>query len=505
LLLWWGRGGWFTFDDWDLLSQRTVGRAHDLFLPHGDHWSTLPILVYRLMWQLFGIRSYVPYQLLVILLHLAVAALLREVMRRAGCSPWTATIFAGVFVFFGVAADTILVAFFMTFVGSLAFGLVHLLLADHDGPVDRRDLLGLGAGLVGMLFSGVAVTMVAVVGISTLLRRGWRVAALHTLPLGAVYLVWLGIIGTEGNRLPLTRPSVPEIARFVSVGVRAAFSGLGQLPGVGLALAATLLVGLLIAGPAWDRAARHRLAAPLALLAGAVIFLVITGSGRAGSILFVPVGGPENARASRYVYIVVALALPAIAVAGEAIIRRWRVVAPVVLVLPLLGLAGNVEKLAHFHRGNAARASDRAYILNAPRLPLASSLPRSTQPDPFHAPGLTLGWLIDGVRSGRVPAPRPTAAVALATETLKLAVRATDARPGRCVSVRGPTVRILQQGAAISVARGKVSVTYLPPTGPPSRPVEFRRSLLNTLTLGVTAGPLRLVFVPAPAANRLCG
>src|SRR5438045_3204241 len=70
LLLWWGRGGWFIFDDWDLLSQRTAGSAHDLFRPHYQHWSTLPILVYRLFWLAFGIRSYFPWQLLVVLLHL---------------------------------------------------------------------------------------------------------------------------------------------------------------------------------------------------------------------------------------------------------------------------------------------------------------------------------------------------------------------------------------------------------------------------------------------------
>jgi hypothetical protein len=28
-LLWWGRGGWFTFDDWDLLSKRTAGSLNE--------------------------------------------------------------------------------------------------------------------------------------------------------------------------------------------------------------------------------------------------------------------------------------------------------------------------------------------------------------------------------------------------------------------------------------------------------------------------------------------
>src|SRR5262245_54850155 len=52
-----GRGQWFRVDEWDFLSQRTAFDLHDLFADHGNHWKTLPILVYRLMWWAFGIRS----------------------------------------------------------------------------------------------------------------------------------------------------------------------------------------------------------------------------------------------------------------------------------------------------------------------------------------------------------------------------------------------------------------------------------------------------------------
>jgi hypothetical protein len=506
LLLWWGRGGWFTFDDWDLLSQRTAGSVHDLFLPHGDHWSTLPVLVYRLFWWAFGIRTYFPWQLLVVLLHLTAVALIRAVMRRAGCAPWIATIFAGTFVFFGVAADTILVGFFMTFIGSLVFGLAHLLLADHDGPADRRDGLGLLAGLAGMLFSGVAVTMVVVVGLAVLARRGWRVALLHTVPLGALYLVWLAAIGTEGGRLPLTRPTASEAARFVAVGLRATFGGLGQLPGVGLALAVMLIAGLVIARAALGPSFRSRAAMPLALLAGAVIFLGITGYGRAGQLLFFGGSGPEHARDSRYVYLVAAMTLPAIALAADAIIRRWRILVPLVLVLPILGLPGNVHKLAEFRDSYKSSNITRQNILIAPRVPFAPVLPRSVQPDSFHAPGLTLGWLIDGVRSGRVPAPKSPTRAEFATTTLKLALATTThVRVDPCVSLRGPTERVLRNGESITLARGNATIVYLPPSSPPSRPLRFNKSLTGPLTMVALAGPLRLRITPNPSDNRLCG
>ena len=91
----------------------------------------------------------------------------------------------GAFVFFGSGAENILVAFQITFVGSLVFGLAQLLLADHDGPLDRRDWFGLLAGLAGLMCSGVAVTMTVIVGVRDAAAARLAVALFHTAPLGA--------------------------------------------------------------------------------------------------------------------------------------------------------------------------------------------------------------------------------------------------------------------------------------------------------------------------------
>src|SRR5207302_10440329 len=131
-----------------------------------------------------GLR-YLPYALFAILLHLAVGALLRVVMRRSGVGPWVATAGAGVFVFLGTGIEN------NFFTSAMVCGLTQLLLADHDGHVDRRDFLGLGAGVVGLMCSALAVTMTIIVGVAMLLRRGWRIAMFHTVPLAALYLGWV--------------------------------------------------------------------------------------------------------------------------------------------------------------------------------------------------------------------------------------------------------------------------------------------------------------------------
>jgi hypothetical protein len=133
-------------DEWDFLADRSAGSARHVFGPKNEHWTTLPVLMFRLLWWIVGLHSYVPYLVPLILLHLLIAALLRVVMRRAGVNGWIATAAATVFVLFGSGWFNLEYAFQVTFRGALAFGLVHLLLADHPGGVDRRDLWGLVAG-----------------------------------------------------------------------------------------------------------------------------------------------------------------------------------------------------------------------------------------------------------------------------------------------------------------------------------------------------------------------
>ena len=143
-------------------------------------------------------------------------------MRRVGVRPWTATIVACVLVFFGAGYQNIIFPFQMTLVGSLVFGLVHLLLASHDGPLDRRDYCGLAAGLAGLMCSGVGVSMVIAVGAAVLIARGWRLALLHTVPLGAAYVVWYAAIGHVGYNGYRAGPG--QILSFVRTFIAAGFS-----------------------------------------------------------------------------------------------------------------------------------------------------------------------------------------------------------------------------------------------------------------------------------------
>ena len=503
LLLFWGRGWWFWADDWDFLAARTAGNAGDVFRGHYQHWTTVPVLAYRGLWFVFGLRSYLPYQLLVVAAHLIAVALLRIVMRRAGVRPWLATVTALVFVFFGSGAENILIAFQITFVGSLMFGLAQLLLADHEGSWDRRDWLGLLAGFAGLMCSGVAIAMTIVVGIAMLLRRGWRIALLHTAPLAIAYAIWSGV-SPKGTSAGVYRTQSPlQVIKFLAIGAASAFGRLGQVPGIGIAIAAVMLVGL-----AWTfreqglGALRGRLALPAALLAGAVVFLLVTGlvrSGQPGPLANVVGAGPARARQSRYVYLVVAMALPALALAADAVARLHRWLAVPVVALLVVGVPGNVHELATYTNQSAFdRENFKTAVLEAPRLPLARELPPGSQPGvPQRFAGLSLRWLLAGLPSGRIPKPHPLLASEIATITKHLALRPVRrSLTHGCRTLNGPADIVLNKLQGVTLKSGLAKIAYVTPDDAVSNAEPFVPDNVDSDTVASVVNGLRLRIEP---------
>ena len=138
-------------------------------------------------------------------------------------------------LFAPVPDQNIVWPFQMAWTAALVFGITQLLLADHDGPLDRRDWIAplLAGFLLGLLCSGVAVTMTdRRRSGDALIRRGWRIAVFQTAPLGVVYAVWWAIVGRSGYT-GTGFPAIGRLARYVDVGIGATFSAIGQLPGVG--------------------------------------------------------------------------------------------------------------------------------------------------------------------------------------------------------------------------------------------------------------------------------
>ena len=321
VLLWFGRGLTFFSDEWAFIADRSLTDPSTWWAPHNEHWSTLPIIVYRALVETVGLRTYVPYLALVILLNVIVAILVRrQVERRAGPLPALA---AGVLVLFlGSGFENLYWGFQIGFIGATALGMGALEVL--DGPPTRRRAVALVVLLLaGLMTAGVGLFFLAVVAVELLFRpdrRPWL--GLLLIPVG-VYATWFVLIGQEGlgaHRDPFSLAAVLHIPEFLVAGfgeAAGAITGVGPGPGVVVAI---VLLGLAVWRLARDRALPVRLVAASAGIAAQYALIAVT---RAGVTT-------DQVHYARYTYVAAVLALVALGVLvgpwlrtlGEATRRR---------------------------------------------------------------------------------------------------------------------------------------------------------------------------------------
>ena len=243
---------WFGGDDWFILLDRRVSPGPGqlgLFEPHFEHWTTVPILVFRAFVALFGVREYWPYVLLLVVVHLAVVVLLWRVMVRAAVDPWLALGFTAVVAVPGVGFENLTNVWQVTLVSSVALGLGAMLLLPERGPLAWRDGVASVLLTVGMACSGVGITMLGVVALVALVRRGWRTAlAVSALP-AVAYAWWYVAYGSDQNNV--TTLSYRAVPGFVWDGLTDSIGDVVRLAALGVVIVlATLgVVGLATDAP----------------------------------------------------------------------------------------------------------------------------------------------------------------------------------------------------------------------------------------------------------------
>ncbi|MGH7723575.1 MAG: hypothetical protein ACRENL_12240, partial [Candidatus Dormibacteria bacterium] len=204
VLVYYGRHQWFFADEWEFITRNLPGPHRlGLFVPHNEHWSTIPILIYRALFAVFGLHSYLPYILVLIVLHLAAAHLLWRLAVRAGASAWIATSIAALFLLLGVGWEQMVSAFQMGFSLSLVCGLGWLLVADLDIPAPSRLVAGWALGVAGSMSTGIGIPMIGAVAVAAVARRGPRDAvAVVSVPVLA-NLAWYASVHPRAT-LPST-------------------------------------------------------------------------------------------------------------------------------------------------------------------------------------------------------------------------------------------------------------------------------------------------------------
>lgn len=253
LIVYWGRGQWFSSEDLNYgvrLATEPLGHAL-LHPPPNKYLIAFPLLVYKGLFEAFGMHSYVPYRITGIVLVLLCSGLFFALLRR-----WLPDRFALpptlLILFFGSGWEVMATPIRIPSQIALAAGLGMLLVLecrDRRGDLAAMVLLGisLASHPVGISFAAAGGVMIILSS-----RDGWRRLWVIAVP-GVLFAAWWLFL--RPPELPSFVPNRPaDVFVFVRqswVALTAAVSGLfgvikepsyAQAP----AKAAAVALGLLI-------------------------------------------------------------------------------------------------------------------------------------------------------------------------------------------------------------------------------------------------------------------
>ncbi|WP_456826063.1 hypothetical protein [Cellulomonas sp. P5_E12] len=519
------RHQWFFGDEWEFFVNRgLVGARFDVWRPHNEHWSTLPILVLTFLRDTVGLATYWPYVVVLVALHLGLAHVLWRVSIRSGAHPAIATAGAAVFSVLGAGSENLLWAFQIGFVGSLLLGWSAVLVGDREGRLGWRDS-AVATLLVGaLLCSGIGVPTVVAAGVAVLIRsRSWVRAVIVAGVPAVVFAVWFRLIGAVNPSPPTPERDLQAHVSGLAHGIAALLRSVTGGPTIAV-LAVLLAVGAWAAVTGF-RAAKGEpvargAAAALGGVAGAATFVVIVEQGRA------------DLMASRYAYVAVAFALPLVLVAVSALpARRW-VTATAVTAIALVGAHNVVLLFSHAAAEAEREATARSVVLAGARLALDGDTFLTENPEPELNPDITLDSLRRFVRDAGLPADATPVGTSTALRNLDVVVGAqvldgvqptppTDAKSVGAPPAADPAdpgavcwTAIAGQPARVIVAAesSPLALRFLPTSAKsfdlvvqndgvrsPARPFPLSAEHDTVITSGLPAGSVLQVHVPPGA------
>jgi len=302
------RNLWFFGDEWDFIARRGLHHPQlNLWVPHNEHWSTLPILLWRALFSLFHLSTYWPYLIPVLLANVVIVHLIWRRCLRDGVPPLLAVVVAAAVGLLGSGWEDLAWAFQIGFLGSVLFGLLAIDLADRPDATFGRNATTSLLALAALMCSSIGDALLVGLAIVLLARRPLKEAVgVVALP-GVCWVVWFWFYGREGLAVmhDTFGPKVIEgLPGYAWVQLENAF-------GVGVFPAGAVVTVVLVA---WTVVHLRRLwrshPATLGLLGAAVAFYVLAGLGR-DRLGITP---------SRYVYIGLALLAPLVALALRSLL-----------------------------------------------------------------------------------------------------------------------------------------------------------------------------------------
>ena len=435
-----GRAAWAASDDWRMVGTH-AWTLTGLLTDHNQHFSLVPILLYKSLFAAFGFHPFWPYVAITILLHACVVVTVRMIMVRSGATPWIATICASSLIF--VQGGSVVVSQFQMSLG-LALALTAFILAMNRSAAWTLVIAAVCA-VGAVASSGISLPIIAAAFIVAWRRQGLVRAIAIAAPAGVVYAAWW-LTYRPDMQVTLRPPAgqwLPPAAWNVVM-------GLG-----GLRISALVLLGATIAGVTIALVVRRtglRWLEPGVLAVAALIMLVLVYAGRGYS-------PPTGIGFARFVYLAAAQVLPLVAVAATVLARRsaWLLllVAGPLTVGAAVNVVGWQDEATTMKQVSDAGKASLAGLLTSPAGPTTPDWVRPYETTPYFVAGDTpWGFLREvspdkaGVDTGAVSTEAANAAVL----RLRLARTKPQSPPvARCVTGTEPVRRQFEPGERVLV------------------------------------------------------
>ncbi len=302
-ILWMARAFTFYFDEWTFILPADSSWTAYL-QPHNEHPAMLLRLVYAVLLNTFGMRTYVPYMAVLLALHATTVVLLFElVRRRAGDLIGIGA--AVLLLVIGAAWENLLWAFQIGFVGSVACGLGALasLLRGEIPPDSRSEARGGGGARSGLaatllllgslMFSGIGLFFLIAAAVWLALTPGRRQDLVWLAPVALALVAWYLAYGRSGAPPAQTSlaGNIESLPLYVAWGLGASVAGL--IGEGGLFGPVLLLLALAALGFSWRRRGPDGFTVGIAV--ALLAFYLVLGLNRAQI-------GYQQSGSGRYVY-----------------------------------------------------------------------------------------------------------------------------------------------------------------------------------------------------------
>ena len=217
-ILWLARNFTFYFDEWDFIQTAPDWTWTSYLEPHNEHLTLLPHVVYGSLLGTVGLRSYLPYMVVLLLLHATNAVLLFELVRRR-VGDLAGLACAALLLVLGAGWENLLWAFQMAFVGAVACGLGMVLVLE-DARTPSRLLVAAALLTASLMFSGIGLFFGVAAAVRLSVTPDRRRDLLWLAPVAVMFAAWYVVFGRHGSppNPPPSSANLALLAVIVSVG-----------------------------------------------------------------------------------------------------------------------------------------------------------------------------------------------------------------------------------------------------------------------------------------------